>query len=112
MAREQDDRKHAAEEAAMERHAALPELQALPGVLGEIARIVDQHIADASAEDDAERHPEDEVVVVGDGEWRRPTPERIAADDRARIEPAQKDTDDIGERIPADGDRPEADQHG
>ena len=63
-AREQHDRQHAADEAAVERHAALPQLHDLGRVRGEMRRIVEQHIADAAAEDDAERHPQDEIVEI------------------------------------------------
>ena len=31
---------------------------------------------------------------------------------RARIEPAEQNADDIGERVPADRERPDRDQHG
>ena len=45
---------------------------------GEVRQIVEQHIAEAAAEDDAERHPQDEIVEVDDGERRlaRPTAAR------------------------------------
>src|SRR5215475_8386513 len=89
----------------------MPELQALQRVRGEIARIVEHYVADPSAQDDAERHPQHEVVVVVDGQWRRTGPQLLAPDDRARIEPAQEDADDIGKRIPANGEGPEADEH-
>ena len=111
MACEQDDREHAAEKAAVERHAAFPELQALERMRGEIARVVEQHIADAPAEDDAERHPQHEVVEIADRHRRRPAPKLLGPDDGAGVEPAQEDADDIGKRIPADGDGPEADEH-
>src|SRR3977135_318502 len=80
-------------------------------MLDEIGRVVEQNIADAAAQDDAERHPQDEVIIVGDGERRLSAPQRLRAHDRARIEPAAQDTHDIGERIPADGERPDADEH-
>src|SRR5438034_6815783 len=111
MAREQDDGEHAAEKAAVKGHAALPELEALQRVCGEIARIVKQHVADAPAQDNAERHPQHEIVIIADGHGYRRGPELLTPDDRARIEPAQEYADDVGERIPADGDRPEANEH-
>src|SRR5262249_16931796 len=112
MAREQDHGEHAAEKAAVKRHAALPQLETLQRVRGEIARIVEQDIADPAPEDDAEGHPQHEVVVVGDGHGHRRAPEPLAPDDRACIEPTQQDTDDVGESIPADRERPETDEHG
>ena len=96
----------AAEEAAMERHAAVPELQDLQRVRGEMRRVVEQHIADAAAEDDAERHPEDEVVDVLERHRRPCRPTAASSRISARsIEPAEQDAADIGERIPADGER-------
>src|SRR5689334_12084748 len=61
---EQHHREDAADEPAMEGHAALPDLNDLRGVSEEEREVVEQHVADAPAEHDAERHPEDEIVVV------------------------------------------------
>ena len=79
----------------------------LERVRGEMRQVVEQHVADAAAEDDAERHPEHEIVEVGDRQRRRPAPQPLVADERARIEPAEQDADDIGERVPADRERPD-----
>src|SRR5262249_38656123 len=57
MTREQHAGQHAAEKAAVKRHAAVPELENFNGMRGEIAWVVEQHVADAPAENDAERHP-------------------------------------------------------
>ena len=81
---EPDDRDDAAEEAAMERHAALPHLEDLERVLEEVRQVVEQDVADAAAEDDAERHPQDEIVEVGDGERRRRRPTAVSLRMRAR----------------------------
>ena len=72
-------------------------------------RIVEQHIAGAAAEDDADRDPEDEIVDLRQRDRRRPAPQLFALDQRAGIDPAQHDAADIGQRIPADRDRPERD---
>ena len=78
----------------------------------EVLRVVEQHVADAAAEDDAERDPHDEVVEV-----ERPSsaPGRPSSRSlrmmRARIEPAEQDAGDIGERVPADRERADGDQH-
>ena len=76
-AREQHHRDHAAEEAAVERHAALPQLHDLERVRGEIGRIVEQHVAEPAAEDDAERHPQDEIVEIGDRQRRLAAPQPL-----------------------------------
>ena len=80
-------------------------------VLREIVRIVEQHITDAAAQDDAERDPEHEVVEVGRGHRRHAAPKRLVLDHGAGIEPTQQYAYDIGERVPANGERPEADEH-
>ena len=59
-----DDGQHAAEEAAVERHAAFPHFDDFGRMLGKVRQVVEQHVAGASAEDDAERHPQDEIVEV------------------------------------------------
>ncbi len=109
--REQHDRQHAADKAAVERHAALPQLHGFERMLDEMRRVVEQHVAGPAAEDDAERHPEHEIVEVGERQRRGPAPQALVADQRARIEPAEQDADDIGQRIPADLERTDRDQH-
>ena len=50
----------------------------------EVRRIVEQHIADAAAEDDAERHPQHEVVEVDGRERRRSAPQALVAGSASR----------------------------
>ena len=88
LQREQHDGDDAAGEAAVERHAAVPQLQDLDRMGGEMRQIVEQHVAGAAAEDDAERHPEHEIVEVEDGERRRSAPQPFRGDDGAGIDPA------------------------
>ena len=106
---EQHHRGDAAEKAAMERHAALPQFEDLGGMLDEERQIVEQHIAGAAAEDDADRDPEDEIVHLQQRDRRRPAPQPLVLDQRAGVDPAQHDAADIGQRIPADRDRPDRD---
>ena len=108
---EPQDRDDAAEEAAMERHAALPHLEDLQRVLEEVRQVVEQDVADPAAEDDAERHPQDEIVVVGDGERRRAAPQPVIRDEGARVEPAEQDAADIGKCVPAHRKGADRDQH-
>src|SRR3954452_21432430 len=58
LAGEQHDRDHATRETAVKRHAALPELDGFRRVLEKKARVVEQYVTEAAAQDDAERHPE------------------------------------------------------
>src|SRR5262249_52877326 len=51
------------------------------------------------------------IVVIGDRQRRRAAPIPLVGDNAARIEPAEQNAGDIGERIPADRERTEADQH-
>ena len=78
----------------------------------EVGGVVEQHVAEPATEDDAERHPQDEVVEVDDGQRRFAAPQPFRADDGAGIDPAAEDADDIGERVPADRERSDLDQHG
>src|SRR5262249_57123064 len=77
---------HGADNAAMKRHAAFPDLEDLQRVRDEIRQIVEQHVAGASSKDDAERHPKDEIVEVLDLQRRRPGPVSLVAYNGARIE--------------------------
>ena len=105
-------RDDATEKAAVEGHAAFPHLEYLYRVFEKMRQVVEQHIAGPSAEDDAQRHPQDEIVVVEDGHGRRAAPVSFVGDDGAGIEPAEQDAADIGERIPADREGPDGHQHG
>ena len=109
---EEDHGEDRAEEAAVERHAAVPERDDLRRVLGEARQVVDEHVADAAADDDAERAPDDEVVDVR-RLHRSPgrSPEPRIGDQALGVPPAEEDADDIGERVPADGKRADLDQH-
>lgn len=95
-------RDDAAEEAAMERHAAFPQFEDRGGMIDEEGQVVEQHVAGAAAEDDAERDPQDEVVDLHQRDRRRSAPQALVLQERARIEPAEHDAADIGQRIPAD----------
>ena len=79
-------------------------------MLDEERQVVEQHVAGAAAEDDAERHPQHEVVEVGERDRRRSAPGPLGFQDAARINPAEQDAADIGERIPADRKRPDRDR--
>src|SRR5665213_365045 len=109
---EQDHRGDAAQEAAMKRHAALPQLEDLERMLDEEGKIIEQHIAGAAAEDDPERDPKNEIVELRHRHRRAAGPQSVVPDQRARIEPAQYDAADISERIPADRDRADRDRNG
>ncbi len=51
-----------AEQAAMERHAAVPDSEDLQGMLEILGEVVEQDVAEPSAEHDAEHGPDDEIV--------------------------------------------------
>ncbi len=98
----QQGRDDHAERPAVERHAALPHHQRLERSLRVVSRFIEQHVAQPPAEDDAKRRPGDEVVhlPLGAGPGRR-------LDDAPGDAPAQHDAGDVGERVPADRERPE-----
>src|SRR5262249_51650852 len=75
-------------------------------------QIVEQHVAGTSSKDDTERHPKDEIVEVFDLQRRRPAPVSFITDDGARIEPAEKNSENVPQRIPADREGSDGNQHG
>ena len=128
-AAEQPDRDHHAEQPAMERHAAFPGRDELMGLVtkaigrprqksasGETLhrmRAVDQVPAQPPAEDDAERRPDHQVadLVFGGGrlavEGRSRSTASCGASMRTDAPPAQQQAGDIGQRVPADRQRPQ-----
>src|SRR5438067_6009841 len=105
-AREHDHGDDDADEAAVERHPAMPEENDLAGMAEIIGSIVEDDIADAAAQHDAQDRPADEIVEHG-GRQRA----QLLGRECARVAPAEEDAEDIGERIPADGKRSDLDQH-
>ena len=73
------------------------------------AEIVEQHVTGAAADDDADGDPQDEIVELQQRDRRRTAPQLLVLDQRAGVDPAQHDAADIGQRIPADRDRPDRD---
>src|SRR5215472_14351074 len=73
-------------------------------------KIVEQHITNTAAENNAERDPDDEVVEIGHGERGRAAPQLLRRNNRARIIPAADNADDIGERVPAHRKRADRNQ--
>ena len=75
------------------------------GGMGEVElRLVEQHVAEAAAQDHAERRPGEEVVHLhGVGDLRR------LQHQAAHQAPAEHQTEDIGQGIPTDAERAELD---
>ena len=69
------------------------------------SEIVEQHVAGAAAKNDPERYPQDEIIHLHQRDRRRAAPQIFVLDQRPRVEPAEHDAADIGQRIPADRDR-------
>ena len=77
---------------------------------GEIGvEIVEQHVADAAAEDDAERHPDDQIVDVGRARLPEAGPVFGRRGEAPGKPPAADEAGDIGERVPADRQRADGD---
>ena len=102
LAREIEDAERRADHAAVERHAAVPQLQDLDRVPEIFAEIVEQHIAEAAAEDDPERGVEDEVVGMAAGHRRAGLLEQLQ-----QIPIADEDAGEVGEAVPAEVERPD-----
>src|SRR5260221_12636606 len=103
---EQRDGNDDAERAAMERHAAMPDLQRLQRIGEIVVRLVEEDVAEPPAEDDTERRPYEEIV----DRFRRHETRRALGQHEAPA-PADDQPGDIGEGIPADDERAELDQH-
>src|SRR3546814_8854645 len=95
--RHQDNRKAHPDDATVKGHAALPQLYNVAGVREEARGVVEQHIGQSAAQDDAKRRPGDEIVRVTAGHgraWRLQQAEQIP--------PADEYAGDIGEAVPAE----------
>src|SRR3546814_2055484 len=94
--REQDQRERDAGGTPVERHAAIPQLEDLQGVEDHLGTVED-YIAKAATQDDAERRIEYEIISLlavhrGRGLGQQPQ----------QIPPSGNNAGDIGERVPAD----------
>ena len=97
LAGEIEDSEAGADDAAVERHAAVPQLHDLDRVAADTSPIVEQDVAEASAQDDPERGVEDEVVGMAAGHRRAGLLEQLE-----QVPPADENPGEIGEPIPAD----------
>jgi hypothetical protein len=89
-----------AEHPAVERHAAFPDLERIPRILRPVGHAIEQDVADAPAEDDAEHRVEDEVVHV----VRAPGGARTAGPHAAEPPPGGE-ADEIHDPVPVHADR-------
>ncbi len=81
-------------------------------VRGEMRKVVEEDVADASAKNDAKCHPKDEIVEVGHGQGRFAAPQFSGANENAGVSPAQQNAHDVGEGVPADSEWSEMHQDG
>ena len=100
LVREVDDPERGADDAAVERHAAVPQLQDLDRMAEIFAEIVEQDIAEPAAEDDPERGVEDEVVGMAAGHRRAGLLQQLQ-----QIPVADEDAGEVGEAVPAQIER-------
>src|SRR5207237_1381625 len=68
LVREIENAERGADHTAVERHAAVPQLQDFDRVTYVLVEIVEQYVAEAPSEDDPQRGVEDKVVGVTAGE--------------------------------------------
>ncbi|MEY9629200.1 hypothetical protein ABIA27_004235 [Sinorhizobium fredii] len=107
-----DDRECRAQKTAMEGHAAVPDLDGADRVLQHRAEVVEEDVAEASAEHDAAGRPKQEVIELRQTEWGRiVAPERRILGYAPGVEPAEQDAGDIGETIPVYGERSDREDH-
>jgi hypothetical protein len=94
------------DDTAVERHAAIPEAQYLGRTLEIFARLVEQDVAEAAAEDDAQCGVEDEIVGMAPRHRGAGLLQQLQ-----QIPPAEDDPGEISEAVPAQRERAEMDQH-
>ena len=99
--REQRHRGDHAEQAAVERHAALPDREDLERIGGVVARLVEQHVAEPAADDDAEHAVEQQVLDVAAGPAGRGDTAAGATRTRGE-EQEQAEADQVGQAVPVD----------
>jgi len=97
-----------ANEAAVKTHAALPDLEDAHRALPDHAGVVEKDVADTSAEDNAKRRPEQKVIGLHHRHRRLARlPQTVLPDQPHHPAPAEHQTDNVGERIPAQVKRPD-----
>ena len=111
LSRKIPDRQRRADQAAVKRHAAEPQLEDFQRMGEEIVRLIKNHLAEASADDDADGEIKHQVGDALRARPRRIAPQPVVPDQGAHIEPAEGKAADIGKRIPADRKRPDMERH-
>ena len=101
-----------ADQAAMKRHAPLPDLQYVERMACVVGGVVEEDIAEPSPDDDPKSAIDEQVVDTCRARAVAAIPIRVVRDDAADDEPAEDQTRDIGERVPADGQGPPLHQDG
>src|SRR6185369_17590176 len=96
-----------AEEAAMEGHAAFPDLEGFQRLMDIVFRMPEQYLAQPAAEDDAYDDPGDEIIELFALESLR-----RQLDEAQAVPPAEQNAGDVGKRVPADIDRPQMEGDG
>jgi hypothetical protein len=111
---EQNQGERNADQSAVKAHPAVPDLEDLQRIGGEGLSLrgqrqhVEDHIAQPPAHDHAHREPDDQVVELDDGGRRRAsTPQPCVANQAYRIAPPQENSGDVGQGVPANGERPQ-----
>src|SRR5690606_22426928 len=100
-------RRHDAEEAAVERHSAGPEVEDFERVPEVIPEVVEEHVPEAAADDGAEREIEQEVADL------RAPPARARFAGAVRAErPAAEEADEVHEAVPVDLERADGESDG
>ena len=101
LAREIEDAERGPDHPAVERHAAVPQLQDVDRVLEIIGEIVEQDVADAAAEDDPQRGVKDQVVGMAAGHRRAGLLDQLQ-----QVPIADENAGEVGEAVPAQVEGP------
>ena len=84
----------------------MPHVKRLDRVMDIVSRLVEENVADATSQHDAEGRPNEEIVnILPSNKLWRPARERQA------VAPADQQPDNISQGVPADRKRPERDRN-
>ena len=92
----------------MEGHPALPDPDDDEGIGDETRQLVEEHVADPTAEHRAEREVEHDLVDP----LRRPATPWVTGGAPPAEPPSEPEADDVGDPVPADRHRPDGDGDG
>ena len=102
-----ENRKLKTEQAPVEGHAAFPDREQLERALKVVGQVVEEDVAEAASQDDADGGIQEEVVQIVEGQGHLAAGSPGLDHEERRAQP-----EDVHESVPPDGDRAQSEQHG